>query len=47
MTFGAHCSLFFGISLCFCYTYVYIAHFDIGFVLRNEAMNARQNGEDA
>jgi hypothetical protein len=26
--------LFVDISLCFCYTYVYIAHFDIGFVLQ-------------
>jgi len=26
--------LFIGISLCFCCTYVYIAHFEIGFVLQ-------------
>jgi len=29
--------LFIGISFCSCCTYVYIAHFEIGFVLQKEA----------
>ena len=35
--FVVHCLLFIEIRFCCCWTYVYIAHFDIGFVLRNEA----------
>ena len=42
MTFGVHCSLFVGIRLCYCCTYVYIAHFDIGFVLHNRLMPTKE-----
>jgi len=41
MTFVAHCSLFFGISLCSCCTYVYITHFEIGFVLQKNSLICR------
>ena len=34
--FVVDCSLFVGISLCSCCTYVYIAHFEIGFVLHKQ-----------
>ena len=42
MAFVVHCSLFFGISLCSCCTYVYIAHFEIGFVLRKKGALCRE-----
>ena len=32
---NVRCSLFVGISVCSCSTYVYITHFEIGFVLHN------------
>jgi len=37
MAFVAHFSLFVGLRLCPCCTYVYITHFEIGFVLQKEA----------
>jgi len=55
ITFVDHCSLFVGISLWCCYTYVYIAHFEIGFVLQKNraicrgvstSVEGRQAGQD-
>ena len=46
--FVVHCSLFIGISFCSCCTYVYIAHFEIGFVLqkRLKATEVTENTEE-
>ena len=48
MAFAVHCSLFFGIRLCSCCSYVYITHFEIGFVLqkRLKATEVTENTEE-
>jgi hypothetical protein len=48
ITFVVDCSLFVGISLYCCCTYVYITHFDIGFVLhkRLKATEVTENTEE-
>ena len=42
-----HCWVIVGISLCYCCTYIYIAHFEIGFVLqkRVKATEVTENTE--